>query len=184
MSTRLSRRFRCAGDASGSALSDKLDTIIEVLAAARHEDGYLNSYYTVKEPGNRWVNLRDNHELYCAGHLFEAAAAHYQATGKTNFLAVARKFADRIDAVFGPPPKRMGYPGHPEIELALVKLARITGERRYFDLARFFVENRGRQFFAEEHRTPKDRYDGAYWQDDLPICDHRNIRATLFGQPI
>ncbi len=159
------------------ALSDKLDAIIDILAAAQHDDGYLNSYYTVQEPGRRWVNLRDNHELYCAGHLFEAAVAHHQATGKTNFLNVARKFADRIDAVFGPPPQRMGYPGHPEIELALVKLARITGERRYFDLARFFVENRGRQFFAEEHRTPKDRYDGAYWQDDVPICDHRNIKG-------
>jgi len=158
-------------------LDRKLDRIIAILAAAQHEDGYLNSYYTVKEPGKRWVNLRDNHELYCAGHMFEAAVAHYQATGKTNFLTVARKFADRIDAVFGPAPKRMGYPGHPEIELALVKLARVTGERRYFELAKFFVENRGHQFFAEEHRTPKSRYDGSYWQDDVPICDHRNIKG-------
>lgn len=158
-------------------LDRKLDEIIAILAAAQHADGYLNSYYTVKEPGKRWVNLRDNHELYCAGHMFEAAVAHHQATGKTNFLAVARRFADHIDSVFGPPPKRMGYPGHPEIELALVKLARVTGERRYFELAKFFVENRGRQFFAEEHQTPKDRYDGTYWQDDVPICDHRNIKG-------
>lgn len=159
------------------ALDRKLDGIIAILAAAQHEDGYLNSYYTVQEPGRRWVNLRDNHELYCAGHLFEAAVAHYRATGKTNFLSVARKLADHIDSVFGPPPKRMGYPGHPEIELALVKLWDVTGEVRYFELARFFVESRGQQFFAKEHATPVDRYDGTYWQDDIPICDHRGIKG-------
>ncbi len=158
-------------------LDRRLDEIIAVLAAAQQPDGYLNSYYTVKEPGRRWVNLRDNHELYCAGHLFEAAVAHHQATGKTNFLTIARRFADYIDSVFGPPPKRLGYPGHPEIELALVKLWRVTGERRYFELARFFVENRGRKFFATEHRTPLERYDGTYWQDDVPIYDHQNIKG-------
>ncbi len=159
------------------ALDKRLDDIIAILAAAQQPDGYLNSYYTVKEPGKRWVNLRDNHELYCAGHLFEAAVAHYQATGKTSFLTIARKYADYIDSVFGPAPKRMGYPGHPEIELALVKLWHATGERRYFELARFFVESRGAKFFAEEHRTPLDRYDGTYWQDDVPICDHQNIKG-------
>jgi uncharacterized protein len=159
------------------ALDRRLDDIIAILAAAQQPDGYLNSYYTVKEPGRRWSNLRDNHELYCAGHMFEAAVAHYQATGKTNFLNVARKFADHIGSVFGPPPKRLGYPGHPEIELALIKLWRATGEARYLNLARFFVENRGRHFFAEEHRTPLSDYDGAYWQDDVPIRDHQNIKG-------
>lgn len=159
------------------ALDRKLDDIIAILARAQHDDGYLNSHYTVKEPGRRWTNLRDNHELYCAGHLIEAAVAHHRATAKTNFLNVARRLADHIDSVFGPPPKRLGYPGHPEIELALVKLWRTTEERRYFELARFFVEKRGVGFFADEHRTPKDRYDGAYWQDDVPICDHRNIKG-------
>jgi len=159
------------------ALEKRLDEIIATLAAAQQPDGYLNSYYTVKEPGRRWVNLRDNHELYCAGHMFEAAVAHFQATRKKNFLNVATRYADYIDSVFGPPPKRLGYPGHPEIELSLIKLWRATGEKRYFELARFFVENRGRKFFAEEHRTPLDRYDGSYWQDDVPICDHRNIKG-------
>lgn len=161
----------------GPALDRQLDEIIALLAAAQHPDGYLNSYYTVREPGKRWVNLRDNHELYCAGHMIEAAVAHYQATRRTNFLAVACKFADYIDSVFGPPPKRLGYPGHPEIELALIKLWRVTGEPRYFHLARFFVESRGRKFFAIEHNTPLDRYDGTYWQDDVPIYDHRNIKG-------
>ena len=157
-------------------LDKRVDEIIAILAAAQRPDGYLDSYYTVKEPGRRWTNLRDNHELYCAGHLFEAAVAHYQATHKRNFLNVATQLADHIDTTFGPG-KRMGYPGHPEIELALVKLWRVTGERRYFELARFFVENRGRKFFAEEHRTSPDQYDGTYWQDDMPIFDHKTIKG-------
>jgi hypothetical protein len=108
--------------------------------------------------------------------MFEAAVAHFQATGKRSFLDVATKFADHIDSTFGPG-KRMGYPGHPELELALVKLWRVTGEKRYFELARFFVENRGRKYFAEEHHEPLDRYDGAYWQDDMPIFDHKTIKG-------
>jgi DUF1680 family protein len=159
------------------ALEKQLDDIISLLAAAQQPDGYLNSYYTVKEPGRRWTNLRDCHELYCAGHMFEAAVAHYQATRKTTFLNIATRYADYIDSVFGPPPKRLGYPGHPEIELALIKLWRATGNQRYFELARFLVENRGRKFFATEHHTPLDQYDGSYWQDDVPIYDHQNIKG-------
>ena len=158
------------------ALERRLDEIIAVLAAAQQPDGYLNTYFTVVKPEARWTNLRDWHELYCAGHLFEAAVAHYQATGKRSLLDVAVKYADYIDSVFGPG-KRMGYPGHPEIELALVKLSRVTGERRYFELARFFITNRGRHFFAEEHNTPPEKYDGAYWQDDVPIAEHANIKG-------
>ncbi len=159
------------------ALEKQLDDIIAILAAAQQPDGYLDSYYTVKEPGKRWTNLRDCHELYCAGHMFEAAVAHYQATGKKTFLNIATRYADYIDSVFGPAPKRLGYPGHPEIELALVKLWRATGNQRYFDLARFFVENRGRKFFATEHHTSLDKYDGSYWQDDVPIYEHQNIKG-------
>jgi hypothetical protein len=159
------------------ALDKQLDDIISLLAAAQQPDGYLDSHFIVKEPGKRWTNLRDWHELYCAGHMFEGAVAHYQATGKKNFLNVATRYADYIDSVFGPPPKRLGYPGHPEIELALIKLWRATGNQRYFELARFFVENRGRKFFATEHHTPLDKYDGSYWQDDVPIFDHQNIKG-------
>lgn len=160
-----------------AALEKRLDDIITTLAAAQQPDGYLNSYYTVKEPGKRWTNLRDCHELYCAGHMFEAAVAHFQATGKRTFLDVAAKCADHIDSVFGPPPKRLGYPGHPEIELALIKLWRATGNERYFKLAQFFVENRGRHYFATEHNTPLEKYDGSYFQDDVPIFDHKNIKG-------
>ncbi len=158
-------------------LEARLDSIISLIAGAQQPDGYLDTYFIVKEPGRRWTNLRDCHELYCAGHLMEAAVAHFQATGKRNFLDVAIKLADHIDSVFGPEPKRLGYPGHPEIELALVKLSRVTGERRYFELAGFFVENRGRHYFAAEHRTPPEKYDGTYWLDDVPIFDHEKIKG-------
>src|SRR5262249_701057 len=143
---------------------------------AQQPDGYLDTYYIVKEPGKRWTNLRDNHELYCAGHLFEAAVAHYQATGKRTLLDVAIKLPNHIDSVFGPA-NRIGYPWHPEIELALIKLWRVTGEQRYFELARFFIENRGRKFFALEHGEPLNRYDGTYWLDDVPIVEHRKIKG-------
>ena len=158
-------------------LEARLDVMILLIAAAQQPDGYLDTYYIVKEPGRRWTNLRDCHELYCAGHLIEAAVAHYQATGKTNLLTVATKLADHIDSVFGPEPKRLGYPGHPEIELALVKLWRATGEPRYFALAKFFVENRGRHFFAQEHQLAEENYDGTYWLDDVPIFDHEKIKG-------
>jgi len=157
-------------------LDRRLDQLIAKVAAAQMPDGYLNTHFQVNEPDKRWTNLRDAHELYCAGHLFEAAVAHFQATGKRTLLNVACRFADHIASIFGDGPgKRMGYPGHPEIELALVKLWRATGEKRYFDLARFFIENRGRKFFAQEHGTPLDRYDGSYWQDNVPIREHRAI---------
>lgn len=158
-------------------LEKRLDDLIAVLAAAQDANGYLNSHFTVKEPTKRWTNLRDWHELYCAGHLFEAAAAHYQATGKKSLLEIATKLADHIDSIFGLAPKRMGYPGHPEVELALVKLWRATGNQRYFDLARFFIENRGRGYFAEEHQADPRRRDATYWQDDVPITEHRNIKG-------
>lgn len=136
-------------------LETRVDGIIAKIAAAQMPDGYLNTWYQIKTPDRRWTNLRDDHELYCAGHLFEAAVAHYQATGKRSLLGVATKLADHIAARFGDGPgQREGYPGHPEIELALIKLWRVTGERRYFDVARYFVTTRGSRFFAKEHNTP------------------------------
>lgn len=157
-------------------LEAKLDAIIAKIAAAQWPDGYLNTWYQVNAPEKRWTNLRDDHELYCAGHLFEAAAAHYQATGKRTLLDVAARFADHIDSVFGEGEgKRMGYCGHPEIELALFKLGRVTGEKRYLDLARFFIESRGSKFFATEHGIDPEKYDGGYWQDNVPIRGHRHV---------
>lgn len=123
-----------------------LDEVVALIASAQQPDGYLNVHFTVVEPEKRWTNLRDAHELYCAGHLIEAAVAHYQATGKRSLLDVLQRYADHIAATFGRDPgQRRGYPGHPEIELALVKLYRSTGIRRYLDLARYFVDERGQQ---------------------------------------
>ena len=123
------------------ALEAKVDSIIHIIALAQQPDGYLNAWYTIKEPGQRWT-VMGNHETYCAGHLIEAAIAYYHSTGKRELLDVAIKFADHIDSVFGPD-KRHWVPGHEEIELALVKLYRETGEKRYLDLAHFFLEERG-----------------------------------------
>jgi Uncharacterized protein conserved in bacteria, COG3533 len=157
-------------------IRQKLDEVIDILARAQTPEGYLNSYFQVVAPEKRWSNLRDWHELYCAGHLIEAAVAHFEATGSDRLLHIATRFADYIDSVFGDAPgKRMGYCGHPEIELALIRLYRATGERRYLELARFFLVNRGRKFFAQEHQIPLDQYDGTIWQDNVPLAEHREI---------
>lgn len=154
----------------------KVDEVIDILERAQQPDGYLNSYFQVVAPDKRWSNLRDWHELYCAGHLIEAAVAHYYATGSERLLNIARRFADYIDSVFGDAPgKRLGYCGHPEIELALFRLYHATGEPRYKDLAAFFLLNRGKKIFAQEHHIPLEEYDGAIWQDNLPLLEHREI---------
>lgn len=145
-----------------------LDELITTIVRAQHQDGYLNSYFTLAEPGKRWTNLKDKHELYCAGHLIEAGIAHHRATGKRTLLDAAIRFADHIDALFGPGPGQWrGVSGHQEIELALVKLAEVTGERKYLDLARFFVEERGR---ADGHKLYGD-----YAQDSAPVREHDQV---------
>nr|WP_270172701.1 beta-L-arabinofuranosidase domain-containing protein [Paenibacillus sp. SYP-B4298] len=134
-------------------LEQQTDQLIELVAAAQQPDGYLNTYYTVKEPGRRWTNLTDCHELYCAGHMIEAATAYYRATGKRSLLDVVCRFVDHIATVFGEEEGKLrGYDGHQEIELALVKLYQVTGERRYLDLSAFFINERGQQpsFLVEE----------------------------------
>ena len=155
-------------------LEKQVDDWIDLIGRAQDPSGYMDCHFQLDEPQNEWKNLRDLHELYCAGHLFEAAAAHYRATGKTSFLNIAKKLADHIDSRFGPG-KHMGYPGHPEAELALFKLWQVTGEQRYFNLAKFFLNNRGSKWFATEHNTPLDQYDGAYWSDNELIRDHESI---------
>lgn len=158
------------------ALDKRVDEIIAMIAAAQQPDGYIDTWFQVTRPQDKFKNLRDWHELYCAGHMFEAAVAHHQATGKTNFLNVAIKYANLIYDKFGPSGKP-GYCGHPEIELALVKLWKDTKDARYFELARRMVEHRGEGYFATEHNTPKDEYDGTYWLDDMPIADHKDIKG-------
>ncbi|MBB6730194.1 glycoside hydrolase family 127 protein [Cohnella zeiphila] len=129
------------------------DDAIELIGQAQREDGYLNTYFTVKEPGKRWTNLLDAHELYCAGHMIEAAVAYYNGTGKRKLLDIMCRFSDYIDSVFGTEPGKIrGYCGHQEIELALVKLYETTGEERYLKLSRYFIDERGSKpsYFTEE----------------------------------
>jgi len=125
------------------SLLHKTRKLIDEIAAAQDEDGYLNTYFTFEMRDERWKNLRDMHELYCAGHLIQAAIAFYRATGERKLLNVACRLADHIANIFGPD-KRLGVPGHPEIEMALVELYRTTGRREYLELASFFIDNRGK----------------------------------------
>ena len=158
------------------ALEAKFDAAVARIAKAQQPDGYLNTSYTVEARGAHFRNLRDDHELYCAGHLFEAAAAHFQATGKRNLLDVAIRYADLLVRTFGPGEgQRPGYCGHPEIELALVKLAKVANDDNYLDLARHFVLQRGSRFFATEHGQDPATYDGRYWLDHVPVLQMQGI---------
>lgn len=133
------------------ALDLTVDEAISLLAGAQQPDGYLNVYFTVVRPGERFTDLRDAHELYCAGHLMEAAVAHHAATGKTSLLDIVRRYADLLVEQFGPGgPLEGGYDGHQEIELGLIKLAEATGDDRYRSLARKMLDDRGTApFFFE-----------------------------------
>ncbi|MBZ9953942.1 glycoside hydrolase family 127 protein [Mesorhizobium sp. BR1-1-15] len=142
--------------AKNPELEKKIDAVIDLYEKLQQPDGYLSSWYQRIQPGLRWTNLRDCHELYCAGHLIEGAVAYHQATGKRKLLDVMCRYADHIASVLGPEPgKKKGYCGHEEIELALVKLARVTGENKYMELAKYFIEQRGQQphYFDEEARA-------------------------------
>jgi hypothetical protein len=152
-------------------LEKYIDGIIEKIAAAQEKDGYLTTWKTIDpdttparwvNPGPRWFHLAASHELYNAGHMYEAAYAHYRATGKRNFLDVALKNADLIDRVFGPG-KNMEPPGHQIIETGLVKLYRATHNKKYLDLAKFFLDQRGN---AEGHELY-----GPYNQDHIPVVE-------------
>jgi len=155
------------------------DEAVALIAAAQQPDGYINTYFTVNEPGQRFGNLRDAHELYCSGHLIEAGVALFRGTGNKEILAVVRKLADYIDSRFGiEPGKIRGYPGHEEIELALMKLARITGEMRYLRRAQYFIDERGTtpNFFELEALRPDFKsIFGAkplpYYQAHQPVRD-------------
>lgn len=134
-----------------------VDEVVDLVDGAQLGDGYLNTYFIVNDRARRWSNLRDGHELYCAGHLIEAAVSLARSGRNTRLLGIARRFADLIDATFGVEAGKMqGYPGHEEIEIALIKLYRFTGERRYLERARYFIEERGQppQYFRTEAEAP------------------------------
>jgi uncharacterized protein len=134
----------------------KIEAIVDDLEKAQAPDGYLNCWYLCREPQNRWTNLRDNHELYNAGHLLEGAIAYFQSTGRRRLLDVMERYVAHIRTTFGiGRGQKRGYCGHQEIELALVKLYRLTGERKHVDLAAYFINQRGTQphYFDEEAKA-------------------------------
>ena len=158
-------------------LEQLADREIESLARVQRPDGYLNAHYNLVEPDKRWANLRDCHELYCAGHLMEAAVAYAQATGKRKFLDVMCRYADHIDRTFGPRPgQKRGYCGHPEVELALVKLYRATGEKRYLALSKYFVDERGQEpsYYEQEARL----------RGEDPVCAWARPEYCQAHQPL
>ncbi len=132
-------------------LEAQADALIEIIKAAQQPDGYLNTFFTLKEPEHRWQNLHECHELYSAGHMMEAAVAYYEATGKRTLLDVMSSMADHICDRFGPD-KTEGYPGHQEVEIGLLKMYRCTGNERYRDTAAYFLDERGKSpnFFERE----------------------------------
>ena len=151
------------------ALRALADEAIALIAAAQGADGYLNTYFTFEREAERWTDLRVQHELYCAGHLIQAAVAHHRATSSDTLLAVAVRLADHLDATFGPG-RRPGAGGHPEVEMGLIELARETGEARYRDLAAFFLAQRGQHpsaLIGSGDRAPN------YHQDHAPVREQR-----------
>ncbi len=130
------------------------DELVDLIVSAQQPDGYLNVHFTVADQDKRWKDLMLKHELYCAGHLMEAAVAGFEMLGKRKFLDAMCRFADYIDSLFGEEEgKRPGIPGHQEIELALVKLYRVTGNERYLKLSKYFIDFRGQDpdFFQKEN---------------------------------
>ena len=157
-------------------LEKRADELISLIASAQDKDGYINTCFTIKDRDRRWQNLLEGHELYCSGHLFEAGAAYYEATGKRELMDVCLKNAAHIYDRFvknGVP----GYPGHPEIELALMKLYRVSGDERCRELAEHFVNVRGvdPDYYVRERKARdwtvwgNNAEDGGYQQSDMPV---------------
>jgi DUF1680 family protein len=162
--------------AAGRLLA-RLAESTELLAAAQEPDGYLDSHVQVRHPGERFVQLPWGHELYCAGHLIQAAVAVHRSAGEDGLLQVARRVADLVVATFGTGPGQVdGVCGHPEIETALVELYRETGEQAYLDAARGFVDRRGHGLLGD------DRFGRQYWQDHLPVREAPTVEGHAVRQ--
>ena len=153
------------------------DEAIDIVCAAQLENGYLDTYYIISDQDKIFTNLKDNHELYCFGHLTEGAVAYYQATGKDKLLKAAERYADYIASCFGPEEgRKKGYPGHEIAEMALVRLYEQTGEEKYLNLSRFFIDQRGTRpyYYDQEHpenvkKGHEDELRYEYNQAHLPV---------------
>lgn len=160
-------------------LEKTVDDVIDIIADAQDSDGYLNTYFTIKDREKRWQNLMEGHELYCSGHMMEAACAYYEATGKDKLLSVMEKNAEHIYDIFITQ-GREGYPGHPEIELALMKMYRLTGNKHCLELAEHFIETRGVDpaFFEKE----ASKRDWTVWGNDATNHFYAQNHAPLKKQ--
>ncbi len=160
------------------------DEMIGLIEKAQCPDGYLDTYFIINKNEERWSNLFERHELYCAGHMIEAAVAYHEATGKDKLLNIVCRFVDLIDSIFGPEEGKVkGYPGHQEIELALVKLYKATGNIKYLKLSEFFINERGKEpnyfMYEWEHKRGKVSHwvEGVAPAPDLPYNQsHKPVR--------
>ncbi|UUU28134.1 glycoside hydrolase family 127 protein [Streptomyces sp. DSM 40750] len=169
-------------DAPDPDLSDEVARMVRLIADAQLENGYLQTYYQLGG-GEPWTELGWGHELYCAGHLMQAAVAHHRATGSRDLLDVAGRFADHIESVFGPGKQVDGVCGHPEVETGLIELYRTTGDKRYLELARYFLERRGHGVLASGADRGHDRDPGPeYWQDHAPIREAQEVTGHSVRQ--
>lgn len=172
------------------ALAKLVDEVADKIISAQRPDGYLNTHFTASQPEMRWKNLRDWHEMYCAGHLMEAAVAHHQATGQRKLLDALCRYADHIDATFGAEPgKKRGYGGHPEIELALIRLYHATGAERYLQLANYLVEERGQSnpHYYDVEAVARGDDPKKFWAKNYEYCQaHAPIReqAKVVGHAV
>lgn len=167
-------------------LEKRADQIIDMIAAAQQPDGYLDTYFILKEPGRKFQNLQESHELYCAGHMMEAAVAYYEATGKDTLLKVMQKNAECIERNIGwEEGKCHGVPGHEEIEIGLLKMYRATGNEKNLKLAAYFIDQRGKDpdYFAKETEKrgwvqwEDSPHDNEYNQSYAPVRQQKNARG-------
>lgn len=157
-------------------LEKTIDELIEIIAAAQDEDGYLNTYFTIKDKDKRFTNLLEGHELYCAGHMMEAACAYYEAVGKRRLLDVMLKNAEHIYKVFIEDGHE-GCPGHPEVELALMKMYRVTGSKKCFALAEHFINTRGTD--PGYYKRERDSRDWTVWGNNAEDNDYQQSGVPL-----
>lgn len=168
-------------------LEKRADKAIDLIGKAQEENGYLNTHFSILYPGQQFCNLKEGHELYTSGHMIEAAVAYYKVTGKDKFLNIVRKNADLICQVFNTERYKNAIPGHEEIELALMKLYDVTGDKKYADMAKAFVDRRGTRpnYLSEESKKDwfidvwhdPNPYVEAYGQSHMPVREQKTAEG-------
>lgn len=164
-------------------LEQTIDELVRLIGKAQQDDGYFHTFFTTEGAGRRWDDMTDGHEMYCAGHLIEAAAAYFDATGKREFMEIMERYVHLIEREFGPEANR-SYGGHPEIEIALYRLAEAAGNSRYCDLADYFVNIRGsvenfhKSTPAVEGMTPRTRwFESDYYLAHKPVREMNEVEG-------